>query len=320
MTRVRSTRRSEFWTVQFVPEGGGRVRSVRLRPRYAYTAVALASALCTLGLAWLLGFLGDRQREDDLARLQAENRHLVASLSAMDRRTERLSQALDELAARDQRFRVLAGLPLLDGDVYAAGVGGPAPTDLRQHAFYAVSPGLAETSQAVSLDMDQLLRRATLLASSLSEAGDSVAAQREVLRTRPSIFPVSSEEGWISSGFSYSRLHPLLGYRRPHPGIDISAPAGSPVVASAAGRVTRARHEAGYGRVVEIDHGYGYVTRYAHLAGISVRPGQRVERGAVLGTVGRSGLTTGPNLHYEVEVEGRAVNPLRYLLDGSVRR
>ncbi len=295
------------------------MRSFRIRTRFVCLLVALVSILSTFGFVWLLGMVGDRQKEAELTRLRAENRGLVAALSAMERRTEQLSRTLDDLAARDQRFRVLAGLPLLDADVYAAGVGGPGTTDLRHPAFYAVSPGLAETSQAVAGNMDQLLRRASLLAASLNEAADSVAAHREVLRTRPSVFPVANEEAWISSGFSYSRLHPLLGYRRPHPGIDISAPAGSPVVASAAGRVARAGQDSGYGRLVEIDHGYGYRTRYAHLARISVRPGQWVERGEALGTVGRSGLTTGPNLHYEVLVENRPVNPYEYLLAGSRR-
>ncbi len=86
------------------------------------------------------------------------------------------------------------------------------------------------------------------------------------------------------------------------------------------GRVVFAGREAGYGRLVEIDHGYGYHTRYAHLGRALVRVGQLVERGDLLGEVGRSGLTTGPNLHYEVVVKDRPVNPIGYLLDNSLRR
>lgn len=294
--------------------------SFRVRPRLAILVVAVVSALSGLGVAWLFGFVGDQSQQAELERLQAENRHLISSLAAMEGRTDQLARSLDDLAARDQRFRILAGLPLLDPQVHAVGIGGPGLTDVNQRSFYTLSPRLAESSQALDVDLGRLLRRAGLLVASLSEAADSVETQKELLRTRPSILPVASAEAWISSGFSYNRLHPVLGYRRPHVGIDISAPAGSPVVAAAAGRVTFAGREAGYGRMVEIDHGMGYRTRYAHLAVIHVRPGQRVERAAPLGEVGRSGLTTGPNLHYEVLVEDRPVNPYHYLLDGSLRR
>lgn len=308
-------KRSEVWTVQFFPDDGGEVRSVRLRPAFAYAGVGAISALVALLFAWLFGFLGERHATAELERLRAENRQLVASLETMEGRSSRLAEALDGLAARDQRYRVLAGLPLLDRDVYAVGVGGPAPLEAGGEGLFTLGPALAASARSTSRELDQLLRRAELLAVSLEEAADSLATRRDAFETRPSIFPVSAPGSWISSGFSYNRLHPLLGYRRPHPGIDISAPLGSPVVTTAAGRIVSAKRTSGYGRVVEVDHGNGYRTRYAHLAGIRVRPGQRVDRGETLGEVGRSGLATGPNLHYEVLVDDRHVNPWSYLLD-----
>jgi murein DD-endopeptidase MepM/ murein hydrolase activator NlpD len=278
--------------------------------------------LCLVGLssAWVLGFLGQRHAISELNRYKAENQHLVSNLQTMEQQTERLTHALDDLAARDQRFRVVAGLPLLDREVYSAGVGGPVLVDPAQEQFYRLAPDLADAARGVSGNMDQLLRRAELLSTSLSEAVDSVETRADVFRRRPTIHPVQAEDSWISSGFSYNRLHPLLGYRRPHPGVDISAAAGSSVVAAGAGRVTFAGNESDYGRMVEIDHGDGYKSRYAHLASVLVRVGQAVERGALLGEVGRSGLTTGPNLHYEIRVDNRPVNPTGYLLDRSFRR
>ena len=313
-------KKPEYWTVQFFPESGGRARSFRMRPRVAYLLAGVALSFLALSSAFVLGFLGERHAASELSRYQAENSHLSASLNAMNSRSDRLTQALDEVAAREQRFRVLAGLPVLDPEMYSVGVGGPKEIDERQQQFYSVAPDLAGTSQVVTLDLDQLLRRAELLAASLGEATDSMSAQRDLFRARPSIFPVIDGDSWISSGFSYNRLHPLLGYRRPHPGVDISANVGSPVVASAAGKVVFAGQESGYGRLVEVDHGYGYTTRYAHLAGVNVHVGQQVERGDLLGEVGRSGLATGPNLHYEVLVDDRPVNPRAYILDESLRR
>lgn len=313
-------KRPSYWTVQILPEGSGSSHSYRLRPRAVYLSLGAFFGVIGLASAWFLGFLGQRHAVDELERYRAENRHLIQSLQAMERRSERLGHALDDLSVREQRFRLVAGLPLLDPEMYSVGIGGPGAVDALGEQFYDLAPELARTSDEVNVDLDQLLRRAELLSSSLAEAVDSVEARSEFFRRMPSIFPVVAQNAWISSGFSYNRLHPLLGYRRPHPGIDISANYGSPVVATGGGRVTSAGRESGYGVLVEIDHGDGYRTRYAHLSGVKVRVGQQVERGTVIGEVGRSGLATGPNLHYEVRVDDRAVNPWNYLLDDSFRR
>ena len=291
------------------------MHTFRLNRRVAEVTATAAVAGILLLVGWIFGFLGERQALVELAQLRAENHHLASGLAAAEERTQRLGVAMDKLSAQDQRYRVLAGLPLLDPDVQAVGVGGPGSPDAAEAALYRLRPELATASQSVRLDLDALLRRADLLSVSLAEATDSVESDQRLFLARPSINPVASPEAWFSSGFSYSRLHPLLGYRRPHHGIDVSALPGSPVVATARGRVIFAGRDAGYGRMVEVDHGFGYRTRYAHLARISTRTGKIVQRGDIIGEVGRSGLATGPNLHYEVWVNGRAVNPWEYLLD-----
>lgn len=112
----------------------------------------------------------------------------------------------------------------------------------------------------------------------------------------------------ISSGFG-KRRHPILGYSRMHQGIDFAASTGTPVLASASGRITRAGWGGGYGNIVMIDHGKGIVTRYAHLSKISARAGQKVNQGEVIGRVGSTGMSTGPHLHYEVWQNGKPVDP-----------
>jgi murein DD-endopeptidase MepM/ murein hydrolase activator NlpD len=125
-------------------------------------------------------------------------------------------------------------------------------------------------------------------------------------------------QGWLSSAFSSMRAHPILHTARPHEGIDVSAPMGSPIEAPAAGVVTDAGWEAGYGNKIVIDHGFGIVTKFAHASKLLVRDGQRVSRGQRIALVGNSGLATGPHLHYEVIVKGRPVNPLKYVLPDGV--
>lgn len=113
----------------------------------------------------------------------------------------------------------------------------------------------------------------------------------------------------VTSGFGY-RNHPILGGIRFHAGIDIARPAGTRVIASSDGRVVQAGWASGYGLLVTIDHGRGLQTRYAHLSSLGVAPGQQVRRGDVLGSVGSTGRSTGPHLHYELRVNGRPVSPV----------
>lgn len=307
-----------YWTIQVLPEGSGRSRSYRLRRRTVYTVVSAFAAVAGVSAALVLSIAGRGHVMEELDRYRAENQELVSSLRAMEDRSERLSGALDELAVREQRFRVVAGLPMIDPDVYSVGVGGPGGQPGA--GLYELAPDVAQAIGDVTLDMDQLLRRAELLETSLDEAADSMETRRDLFQRIPSIWPVIAEDSWLSSPFSYNRLHPLLGYRRPHPGVDISANLGSPVVAAGAGRVVYAGSKSGYGGFVEIDHGDGYVSRYAHLGNVRTRVGSQVVRGEVIGDVGRTGLTTGPNLHYEILRDDRPVNPYNYFLDDSYRR
>jgi murein DD-endopeptidase MepM/ murein hydrolase activator NlpD len=118
--------------------------------------------------------------------------------------------------------------------------------------------------------------------------------------------------GRLKSGFGY-RIHPLFGYRRFHSGIDLVAPSGTLVKAGDGGEIINAGYDGGYGYSIMVYHGGGFATWYAHLSRILVSPGQRVERGQVIGLVGSTGWSTGPHLHFEVRINGAAQNPLQYL-------
>jgi murein DD-endopeptidase MepM/ murein hydrolase activator NlpD len=142
-----------------------------------------------------------------------------------------------------------------------------------------------------------------------TDLADSLAREVEHLSNIPSILPTL---GRVSSPFSLHRYHPILHVTRPHEGVDIAAPLGTPVVTRIAGRVTVATTTSDYGLLVEVDHGRGLRTRYGHLLRVQVREGQWVTRGQLIGAVGNSGLSTGPHLHYEVRVAGQLVDPLRF--------
>src|SRR5437660_920309 len=131
----------------------------------------------------------------------------------------------------------------------------------------------------------------------------------------PSIMPT---RGWISSAFASMRVHPILHLARPHEGIDVTAKAGAEIEAPAAGIVTDVKWEEGYGNMLTLDHGGGVVTRYAHCSTILVARGKRVKRGDVIAKVGSTGLSTGPHLHYEVWVNGHAVDPIKFVMPDAI--
>lgn len=303
------------WTLQLVPDGTGRTRSVRL-PGWVFGVAAAAGTMFgILGVIFLAGVGHNAWRNAELARVRTENQHLTASLQEIRGEVSQLVETIDGIAAQEQRFRLIAGLPYTDPEVLEVGIGGPMLPDAAREDFFEASPGVAGEAYGVTLDVSELSRRADLLSESLSEAIDSATVQQQLFQARPSILPVEGGDAWISSSFSRSRFHPILLYNRPHFGIDIAALEGTPILAAANGTVTYAGKKAGYGRMIEIDHGFGYSTVYAHAKDITVRQGQRIERGHVIGKVGRSGLATSPNLHYEVLVDDRPVNPRNYLLD-----
>ncbi|UOD35733.1 peptidoglycan DD-metalloendopeptidase family protein [Deferribacteraceae bacterium V6Fe1] len=147
--------------------------------------------------------------------------------------------------------------------------------------------------------------------NSLSELVDMLEEQRLFYLSTPSILPVN---GWISSKFGY-RISPFTGRRVFHEGIDIASMYGSDVKATANGLVIFAGYKPGYGNMVSIDHGFGFVTRYGHNSKLLVKVGDRVSKGDVIAKVGSSGKSTGPHCHYEVLVNGVPVNPLKFVAD-----
>jgi len=146
----------------------------------------------------------------------------------------------------------------------------------------------------------------------LALAGCATAPRDTVHAAPPSIWPVAHPERRITSAFG-PRTHPLTGRAHHHDGVDIAAPKGAPVVATADGVVLFTGRVGNYGRLVRIAHGRAVETWYAHLKDIGVKRGRRIRRGECIGRVGESGRTTGPHLHYEVRIRGAPADPARYL-------
>ena len=277
-------------------------------------AVGVTSAAVVVLSATVIGF--GLLNQSQLADTEARNSTLEAGLAQLQAQIANLEATLDRVAEDDAHFRSLAGLETISPEVMAVGVGGPGLGTPESLPFSETDSETAMRIYSAVQGLSELERRAKLLSESLAEATDSVRNHRELLESTPSILPT---EGWISSGFSESRVHPLHHLPMPHLGIDISAPAGTPIVAAAKGRVTRSSWVVGYGLTIEIDHGFGFTTLYSHASELVVQEGESVTRGQVIAKVGSTGTATAPNLHYEVKVDGIAQDPYRFILPNISR-
>lgn len=284
-----------------------------VRLRHVGIAVGSLFALALVALIQLSWSLETHARA---RQLRLEKQALVTELTDIRTKVTSLESTVEDVQGREYQVRSLAGLRPMDDDVFQAGVGGLTSGRPEDLALFAFDPTAASEAFALDYDIEALQRRAELLLTKLEEVGDSLTDQRDRLLALPTLFPTV---GRVSSRFSRARLHPIMNEVLPHPGLDIAAPRGTPILAAGHGRVVRAGWNAGYGQMVEVDHGRGYSTLYAHASRLLVRVGQQVERGDVIAQVGSTGIATASHLHYEVRLNGQQQNPANFFLPGTSR-
>ena len=304
------------WTFVIITGGPGGTRRFRvsrdvIRAGIAATLLGIA-AISSAGTRALTG-----EDEPPEARLARRNALLEAELRSLRSRVDTLQLELDELSAQDEYFRLLAGLEPLDAEVRRVGPSGVGTRTLALHTLGGADGRTARQASWLAARVGELIQRTRFLTFSWREAKDTIQDRYDRLTSTPSILPTV---GYVSSSFSHRRWHPILSRPRPHLGVDIVAPRGTPIVAAAKGTVRYVGMAGDYGLTVEVDHGFGYVTRYAHASRALVHAGQPVERGDVIGQVGDTGLTIAPHLHYEVLVNGSAADPRRFIQDQNAVR
>ncbi len=302
------------WTVMIVPHGSDSPREFPVTERGVRVATWAAGVLAVAFLAFG-GYVVTQLGTPAAIAAASENRALTGELAYLQSRVKELQDTIGAIGKRDEQIRLFAGLPPVESEVREAGIGGPGSPLLEDDPLYQQNRALGRKAFGARVDLDALLRRANVLLASFDEISDTLSRHADRLASTPSIMPTA---GWLSSNFSRSRRHPILHIARPHEGIDVTAPMGAPIVAPASGTIVTVSRERGYGLIVEIDHGNGIVTKYAHCSRALVRKGQKVTRGEVIAAVGNSGLSTGPHLHYEIHINGRVVDPLTYVLPGAI--
>jgi len=222
-------------------------------------------------------------------------------------------------AATGSALLVLAASPAAANTANSANTATTTTADVVQ-PLRGAEGDLAENGDARFKSLFASWTTIERTAPTAAGSGEAVTAYSSPVPTRgisvPSRMPL--EGAALTSGFGM-RNHPVLGGRRQHQGIDLAAPSGTPVYATADGVVSRADWYSSYGLYISVEHGASMQTRYAHLSRLAVTAGDSVKKGDLIGYVGSTGRSTGPHLHYEVRVEGLAVNPIPYMVESEAQ-
>ena len=256
-------------------------------------------------------YLSLQGSENELVKLRRDSKIRKIQVAKFAQQVKNFETEMARLERFEKKLRVITALENSPNSVEKNwGVGGPY--GLRKNSFKtSMGRGAASMVDHLSNGLDHLDRQAKIQSISFQELDDFFKNQKSFLSSTPSIWPT---RGWVTSSFGF-RKSPFTGLREKHEGWDIAARSGAPVRATADGVVVVEGREYGYGNLVEVDHGYGIVTRYGHNSKHLVKVGDHVKRGQVVSLVGNTGRSTGPHLHYEILLNGVPVSPKNYILE-----
>lgn len=246
--------------------------------------------------------------------LRKENEELKMHYDILDYEMADVQDMLQNLRERDDNvYRLIFEADPIPSSVRTAGAGGSNKyKDLLNKELIQEDLIINDFSR-----VDKLKRQMYIQTKSYDEIIDLALHKEEMLAAIPAIQPINNKElTRLASGFGM-RIHPIYKIKKMHTGLDFSAPRGTPIYSTGAGKVKKAINsyrKTGYGNQVEIDHGFGYVSKYAHMQMITVKKGQQLKRGDLIGYVGSTGGSTAPHCHYEIIKDGKKIDPIQYII------
>ncbi|MBI5969369.1 MAG: peptidoglycan DD-metalloendopeptidase family protein [Deltaproteobacteria bacterium] len=313
----------KFYTILIASEKSGKIKN------YIISSLTLKIFATFLGIAMAVFSLMIcdnviyKKKIPDLQELraqthsqQAEIHSLMAKVSSLEEQTNRLKeiekQMKRDLKEAHELKKAKKAFSIIPKKKIYAGTkeGTMEVTFIREDEVSLLDNERPPLISHLRQDLLKLRKEAYQRRQKFQEFQELLRNQKSILLAIPSLWPVL---GRISSEFGDTRLSGSSGGTRPHRGVDIAAPLGSPIAATAGGTVSFAGRDLECGRLICIDHGHGFSTIYGHLKEIFVQTGDKIREGQTVGTVGSSGNSTGPHLHYEVRLQGNPVNPAHYL-------
>ncbi|MDX2495334.1 MAG: M23 family metallopeptidase [Desulfuromusa sp.] len=284
------------FSVIFIPEGNSKVRRVRIRSGVVKSALCGCFVVAGLFAFFAYSYFNITVDRDELQRLRVTTsqqrqtlQHLVVDLGEVH-------QQMDSLAETEARVRQLADLEAVPEGIPVA-IGGLPEV------------GSVEAVDEIQRQINKLQVAIELRRQSQENVRNLLNDQVSISRATPKGWPT---KGWLTSYFGM-RKSPFTGRRVMHEGLDIAANTGTPIVATADGIVARVKYSPGYGKMLIIDHGYGYRTIFGHNSKILVKAGQQIKRGDLIAKVGNTGQSTGSHLHYELRLNGVPIDPRKTL-------
>jgi murein DD-endopeptidase MepM/ murein hydrolase activator NlpD len=282
------------------------VKTIRIPRVLAVGALVVVAALVVFSIVFMATGANRAYNGIAIRNLKARNERLAAELGRFRAETDDLKARMNLSFELQNRARLIASLDPLSADVWQAGVGGGGPDLDRLETAYPDS-----VFGTIDESLGQMLRQTEIELQSYSEVLSVLEKEKKVRNGTPSVRPLRG--GFLSSRFG-RRMDPFLGEVVRHEGLDYRARVGNPVVSTADGVVSMATSNGGFGLMIEVIHENGFATRYAHLSRILVAPGQKVQRGEIIGLVGNTGHSTGSHLHYEVLFRKVHRDPLQYVI------
>lgn len=334
----KNTRRNKTYTIVLFSNGTEKPKSISVSSRTLFSLGCVVLSAFLVSFTATVDYVQLLLEKNHALWLRVENEYLKAQFKEIEGKLATLETGLERVDSFSKKLRLITNTGstqdrILELQVPTRQDEPPAPTSASPEVLrWPSNIGPIDASfnkqdyiatndvagQAIKSEYSSIAVRLERVSYGTEVAEQQVlqlwkdlSDKNEILLTTPSIRPTA---GWVSSNFG-SRVSPFSGDLSQHKGLDIAADMGTPIRAPAAGIVTAASMDAGYGKVITVDHGHGIVTRYGHCSQMYVKAGQKVRRGDVIGAVGNTGRSTGPHLHYEVRLQGVPVNPERYILE-----
>jgi len=240
--------------------------------------------------------------------LNREIKQLSTQYNVVQNKLNQVELVLDDIQHRDDNiYRIIFEADPIPKSIRKAGYGGV--NRYKDLTGYNNSELIISTANKI----DQITKQLYIQSKSFDEITELAKNKKDMLAAIPAIQPVSNKDlSRMASGYGY-RIHPIYKTKKLHAGMDFSAKTGTPIYATGDGKIIKVkRSRRGHGNHVIIDHGFGYKTLYAHMSKYTVKKGQKVNRGDIIGYVGNTGMSTAPHLHYEVHKNGKKINPVNF--------
>lgn len=305
---------NRFVTLFLLTSDGSKSHQWKATVKHLKIAIGVAAFIAFVLAFIVVDYSRLKYNTSELYSLRKENTNQRIDLQNFASKIRDLENKVVSLSVFDRKLRIIANIESpktlnSKGDQLMGVGGGVSPDDA---GFLPTTKSKAtELISRMNDDIKQLESSANNQERSFTELQGELQKKSSFLASMPSIWPV---RGWVTSGFG-ERTSPFTGFSQFHQGLDIANRLGTSIVASANGIVVQAGRDEGLGKMVVISHGYGIKTIFGHLSEINVRVGQKVSRGDKIAAMGSTGHSTGPHLHYQVSVDGVAVNPAKYILN-----